>query len=222
MNLRQKRWIELVEDYDCSLNYHPGKVNVVADALSRKAQIATLMMKELSLVEQVSEWNPRFVGPRVMLGNISVQSSIMDRIKEAQKGDPVVQKRICQVWEGTTKDYHIGPEGILRFGRRVVVPENGDLRKEVLEEAHRSKFTVHPGGTKRYQDLRQLYWWEGMKKDIAQFIQKCLVCQQVKAEHQKPSGLLQPLEIPEWKWDHVTMDFVTGLPRLREDVMRCG
>ncbi|XP_027155148.1 uncharacterized protein LOC113755310 [Coffea eugenioides] len=64
-----------------------------------------------------------------------------------------------------------------------------------------------------YHDVKELYWWDGLKKDVAEFVQKCLICQQVKAEHQKPSGLLQPLEIPEWKWEHITMDFITGLPR---------
>ena len=64
-----------------------------------------------------------------------------------------------------------------------------------------------------YKDLRQNYWWLGMKQDIAQFVAQCLVCQQVKAEHQRPVGFLQPLSIPEWKWEHITMDFVTGLPR---------
>ncbi|XP_027169389.1 uncharacterized protein LOC113769107 [Coffea eugenioides] len=64
-----------------------------------------------------------------------------------------------------------------------------------------------------YHDVKELYWWDGLKKDVAKFVRKCLICQQVKAEHQKSSGLLQPLEIPEWKWEHIAMDFVTGLPR---------
>ena len=89
-------------------------------------------------------------------------------------------------------------------------------------EAHRSKFVVHPGSTKMYQDLKRQYWWEGMKRDVANFVAKCMVCQQVKAEHQRPSGLLQPLPIPEWKWDEITMDFVMGLPLtpLKHDTVR--
>ena len=87
-----------------------------------------------------------------------------------------------------------------------------NLRESILIEAHESKFSVHPEGTKMYQDLKRQYWWEGMKRDVASFVAKCIVCQQVKAEHQRPSGLLQPLPIPEWKWDKITMDFVTGLP----------
>ena len=87
------------------------------------------------------------------------------------------------------------------------------LKDEILKEHHGSSFAVHPGGTKMYQDLKRQYLWKGMKKDVARFVAKCLTCQQVKIEHQKPAGMLQPLSIPEWKWDHVTMDFVTGLPK---------
>ena len=81
-----------------------------------------------------------------------------------------------------------------------------------MKEAHHSRL-VHLGETKMYHDLRCQYWWQGMKRDIAQFVSKCLTLTQVKVEHQKPAVLLQPLPIVEWKWDHVTMDFVTRLPR---------
>ena len=84
---------------------------------------------------------------------------------------------------------------------------------QLLEEAHRSKFNIHPGTTKMYRDLRQNYWWRGMKRDIAKFVSKCLICQQVKIEHRVPIGKLQRILIPEWKWEQVTMDFVTGLPK---------
>nr|GFC67248.1 retrotransposon protein, putative, Ty3-gypsy subclass [Tanacetum cinerariifolium] len=115
--MRQRRWLELLKDYDTNIQYHPGKENVVADALSRKS------------------------------------------------------------------------------------------------EAHSSPFSVHPGSTKMYQDLKQYFWWSGMKRDVATFVSKCLICQQVKIEHQRASGLLQQLDIPVWKWDKISMDFVTGLPQ---------
>ncbi|KAL5862016.1 hypothetical protein ACOSQ4_003312 [Xanthoceras sorbifolium] len=85
----------------------------------------------------------------------------------------------------------------------------------ILTEAHSSSYAMHPGSTKMYRDLKIQYWWSGMKKDVIEFVNKCLTCQQVKAEHQVPSGLLQPIAIPEWKWDRITMDFVTGLPLTR-------
>ena len=103
--------------------------------------------------------------------------------------------------------------GSLRYGGQVVVPQLTDLRKEILREFHYSRFVVHPGGTKMYRDLRRQYYWSGMKRHIGDFVRRCLTCHQIKAEHQKPVRLLQPLEVVEWKWEHVTMDFVTHLPQ---------
>ena len=82
-----------------------------------------------------------------------------------------------------------------------------------MEEAHYSAYAMHPGSTKMYRTIRENYWWSGMKKDVAEFVSRCLVCQQVKAEHQKLSATFQPLAIPKWKWEHITMDFVVGLSR---------
>ena len=76
--------------------------------------------------------------------------------------------------------------------------------------------TVHPGGTKMYKDLKRNFWWEGMKREIATYVSQCLTFQQVKAEYQKPPGLLQPLPVPQWKWEHISMDFVVGLPRSQQ------
>ncbi|GJZ59376.1 putative reverse transcriptase domain-containing protein [Tanacetum coccineum] len=82
-----------------------------------------------------------------------------------------------------------------------------------MHESHKSKYSFHPGSDKMYQDMKQLYWWPNMKADIATYVSKCLTCSKVKDEHQKPSGLLVPPKIPQWKWDNITMDFVTKLPR---------
>ena len=92
------------------------------------------------------------------------------------------------------------------------MPNDRALKEEILREAHQSKFSIHPGSNKMYRDLKRYYHWVGMKKGVARWVAKCPTCQLVKAEHQVPSGLLQNLPIPEWKWDHITMDFVTGLP----------
>ena len=93
-----------------------------------------------------------------------------------------------------------------------MVPRLTDLREEILKEFNCSRFAVHLGGTKMYHDLRRQYYWSGMKQHVGDFVRRCLTCQQVKAKHQKPTGLLQPLEVAEWKWEHVTMDFMTHLP----------
>ncbi|GJW20678.1 hypothetical protein Tco_0031300 [Tanacetum coccineum] len=96
---------------------------------------------------------------------------------------------------------------------RIWVPLKGDVRTLIMDEAHKSKYFVHPGADKMYYDLRDRYWWPGLKKNIVVYVSKCLTPLKVKAEHQRPSGLLQQPEIPEWKWKGIAMDFVTKLPR---------
>ncbi|EOY03326.1 DNA/RNA polymerases superfamily protein [Theobroma cacao] len=188
LNLRQCRWMELLKDYDCTILYHPGKANVVADALSRKSMGS---LAHISIVRPI----------------------LMDKIKEAQSKDEFVIKALEDPQGRKGKMFTKGTDGVLRYGTRLYVPDGDGLRREILEEAHMAAYVVHPGATKMYQDLKEVYWWEGLKRDVAEFVSKCLVCQQVKAEHQKPAGLLQPLPVPEWKWEHIAMDFVTGLPR---------
>ncbi|GJR35331.1 putative reverse transcriptase domain-containing protein [Tanacetum coccineum] len=93
------------------------------------------------------------------------------------------------------------------------VPCYGDLRTVIMYESHKSKYSIHPSSDKMYQDMKKLYWWPNMKADIATYVSKCLTCARVKAEHQRPSGLLVQPEIPQWKWDNITMDFITKLPK---------
>ena len=104
---------------------------------------------------------------------------------------------IEEVKRGSKPEFVLSDDEILRFGTRLCVPNDGDLRRKLLEEAHCSKFVIHPRGTKIYRGLKQNYWWPGMKRDIARFVAQCLVCQQVKAEHQQLAGSLQPLSIRE-------------------------
>ncbi|GJY25662.1 putative reverse transcriptase domain-containing protein [Tanacetum coccineum] len=158
LNMRQRRWIELFSNYDCEIRYHPGKANVVADALSRK-----------------------------------------ERVKPKRRGiDEMIELR---------------SDGALYYLDRIWVPLKDDVRTLIMDDAHKSKYSVHPGDNKMYYDLRDRYWWSGMKNDIVVYVSKCLTCLKVKAEHQRPSGLLQQLEIPEWKWEGIAMDFVTKFPR---------
>ncbi|KAJ9552748.1 hypothetical protein OSB04_016793 [Centaurea solstitialis] len=192
LNMRQRRWLELLKDYDCDLLYHPGKANVVADALSRKNHGD---------------------GIGITLNRISVVSSLLERIKtsqaEALQEENLKDEVMVKQKELLTEDSH----GLKLFQGRIWVPRIGGNRELLLDEAHKSKYSIHPGSTKMYRDLKMSYWWPVMKLDVASYVEKCVTCLQVKAEHQKPYGSLQPLEIPEWKSEHITMDFVTKLPK---------
>ena len=117
--------------------------------------------------------------------------------------------------KGKAKGFREDEHDTLWFEDRIYVPNDPEIRKLILQEAHDSLYSIHPGNTKMYLDLKNIFWWTRMKKDIAEYVAVCDVCQRVKAEHQKPAGLLQPLPIPEWKWDKLGMDFITGLPRTR-------
>ena len=107
----------------------------------------------------------------------------------------------------------ISDDGTLLYKGKLCVPSVEILKREIMEEAHNSIYAMHLGSTKMYRTLKDNYWWSGMKKDIVEFVARCLVCQQVKAEHQHPAGTLQPLLIPEWKWEHITIDLMVKLPR---------
>ncbi|GJX11743.1 putative reverse transcriptase domain-containing protein [Tanacetum coccineum] len=104
-------------------------------------------------------------------------------------------------------------DGTLCLNGRSWLPCYGDLRTVIMHESHKSKYSIHPGSEKMYQDMKKLYWWPNMKANIATYVSKCLTCAKVKAEHQRPSGLLVQPDIPQWKWDNITMDFVTKLPK---------
>ncbi|GKE20895.1 reverse transcriptase domain-containing protein [Tanacetum coccineum] len=190
--MRQRCWIELFSDYDCEIRYHPGKANVVADALSRKE---------------------RFKPRRVRAMNMTIQSSIKDKILAAQNEASEAVNAPAEMLRGLDDQMERRSDGALYYLDRIWVPLTGDVRTLIMDEAHKSRYSVHPGADKMYYDLRDMYWWPGMKKDIALYVSKCLTCSKIKAEHQRPSGLLQQPEIPEWKWERIAMDFITKLPR---------
>ena len=122
---------------------------------------------------------------------------------------------MSQIGNDKETEFTVNENGVLYYKDRVCAPDGNDLRKPILEEAHTGSFVIHPGSTKMYQDLKMSFWQSGMKRHVSGFVTKCLVCQRVKAEHQVPLGLLQPIRIPEWKWDRITMDLVVGLPLTR-------
>ncbi|GJT82815.1 putative reverse transcriptase domain-containing protein [Tanacetum coccineum] len=165
LNMRQRRWIELLSDYECEIKYHPGKANVVADALSRKERL-----------------KPR----RVRAMSITIHSGLKTKILEAQSEASKDLKAPTEWLRGLERHFEQRDDGEIYFFDRA---------------------------DKMYYDLRDLYWWPGMKRDIAEYVSRCLTCSKIKAEHQKPSGFLQQPEIPEWKWEKLTMDFMTKLPK---------
>ncbi|GJT88172.1 putative reverse transcriptase domain-containing protein [Tanacetum coccineum] len=190
--MRQRRWIELLSDYDCEIRYHPGKANVVADALSRKERIEPLRVRAL-----------------VMTIGLDLPSRILEAQREAVKIENIKAEDIS----GMLKKLEARADGTLCLDNRSWLPCYGDTRSLIMHESHKSKYSIHPGADKMYHDLKMLYWWPNMKADIATYVSKCLTCAKVKAEHQRPSGLLVQPDIPEWKWEKITMDFITKLPK---------
>ncbi|SPT17748.1 unnamed protein product [Triticum aestivum] len=192
-----------------------GKANVIADALSREAYCNSLILKPFQpdLCEAFRKLNLQIV-PQGFIANLQVTPTLEDQIREAQLLDTMVKKVKHGVAKGLPKYkcYRIDDKDTLFFEDRIVVPK-GDLRKVIMNEVHNSLLSIHSGSSKMYHDLKQSYWWTRMKREIAQFVNEYDVCRRVKAEHQRPAGLLQPLAIPEWKFDHIEMDFVTGFPK---------
>ncbi|GJR44474.1 putative reverse transcriptase domain-containing protein [Tanacetum coccineum] len=162
LNMRQRRWLELLSDYDCDIRYHPGKANI-----------------------------------------------------KAQKPENLVNEDVGGMIRKDIPRERLEPraDGTLCLHGRSWLPCYRDLRSVIMHESHKSKYSIHPGSEKMYQDVKKLYWWPNMKADIAAYVSKCLTYTRVTGEHQRPSRLLVQPAIPEWKWDNIIMDFITKLPK---------
>ncbi|GJU31847.1 putative reverse transcriptase domain-containing protein [Tanacetum coccineum] len=184
--------LELLSDYDCEIRYHPGKVNVVADALSQKERSKPLRFRAL-----------------VMTIRLNLPKQILSAQSEARKEENFINEDL----HGMINKLEPRADGTLCLNNQSWIPRFGDLRALIMHESHKSKYSIHPGSDKMYQDLKKLYWWPNMKAEISTYVSKCLTCAKVKVEYQKPSGLLVQPEILQWKWENITMDFVTKLPK---------
>ena len=156
LNLRQRRWMELIKDYDCMIDYHLGKANVVADALSRKSM---QMLRALNAYLSLS-------GDGTVVVELIARPEMLNRVPEEQKRDEKISAIVSQIGNDKETEFTMNENGVLYYKDRVCVPDGNDLRKAILEEAHNGSFTIHPGSTKMFQDLKVSYWWSGMKRDV--------------------------------------------------------
>jgi hypothetical protein len=213
LNLRQRRLLELNKDYDLGINYHPGKANVVADARSRRSHLNMLATREL-LPEFCTEFEKLNLGwvSNAEVIEMEVDSMLEQDIRRGQLEDAKIQEIKEQIKEDKAPGFSVDDQGTLCYKKRICVPDLKEIRESILREAHDSAYSIHPGSTKMYHDLKSRYWWYGMKRVIAEYVALSDNCQRVKAQSQRPAGLLQPLKIPEWKWEEISMNFIVGLP----------
>jgi hypothetical protein len=201
----------LIKDYELEVHYHLGRSNVIADVLSRKAHYNCL-----SSIHRTGEESSTRVLPNLSLFNITLMPTLKAKIIATQKDDEGMGHIKKRMREGdpNVACFHEDAEGTLWFKERLIVPRREVLKKKIMDEAHMSRYSIHPVSTKMYHDLRQQFYWTRMNGETAHYVSECDTCRKVKADYMKPGGLLQPLSIPEWKWDDISMDFIVGLPTM--------
>jgi hypothetical protein len=195
--MRQRRWLELIKDYDLEINYHPEKANVVADALSRKASCHCLTVRtpDTTLCQEMEKLNIGIV-QQGTLAQLKLESVLLQRIIDAQRTDKGM-KYIHEKMEADKANcFWKDDQGVIWFKDHIVVPKDAEVRQQILDEAHLSRYSIHPGSTKMYQGLKQHYWSTKMMIEIARYVTKCDTCRRVKAIHMKAARPLQSLSIP--------------------------
>ncbi|KAI3462633.1 hypothetical protein Pfo_019296 [Paulownia fortunei] len=183
---KQARWQDFLAKFDYTLEYKPGKANVVADALSQKAELAAVSL---------------------------AKGEITDRIKQGLEQDPLARELKKLAVEGKTKQFWVDDGLLYTKGRRLYVLKWGSLRKELIKECHDTKWAGHLGQRRTMTLLEATYFWPHMRDSVELYVKTCLVCQQDKVETKQPAGLLEPLPIPDRPWEFITMDFISALPK---------
>jgi hypothetical protein len=201
-----------------TINYTPGKSNVVADALSQKStggveqELPTELKREISQAQIQLREKEAHEGLSALQVVEELNINLKNEIIMCQLDNPFIVEEIRRINEGRPSEFNLGDSESLWFQNRICVLDIARIKEVILKEAHETPYSIHPGSTKMYMYLKELFWWNNMKRKIAQYVAECHTCQRVKAEHQSPTRPLQPLPILEWEWEEIGMDFITGLP----------
>jgi hypothetical protein len=176
LNLGQRRWLELIKDYDLGINYHPGKANIVTDALSRRSHANHLEVKSIPFVF-CDEFAKLKILANAEVMEMEVGSSLLQVIRRGQVEDEKIQEIKHNIKEEKLPGFLKDEQGVLWYKGRICVPNVKELKDKILHEAHESAYSIHPGGNKMYHDHKVTYWWYGMRRDIAEYAALCDTCQ---------------------------------------------
>jgi hypothetical protein len=176
LNLRQRRWLELIKDYDLGINYHPGKANVVVDALSRRSHANHLVVKSIPS-DLCDEFAKLKIVVNTKVVEMEVGSSLLQEIHRGQVEDEKIQEIKHNIKEEKSPRFSEDEQGVLWYKGRICVPTVKELKDKVLREAHESAYSIHLGGNKMYHNLKATYWWYGMKRDVTKYVTLCDTCQ---------------------------------------------
>src|SRR6266498_4057117 len=175
--MRQRRWLELIKDYNLEVHYQPGKANVIADALSRKSHCNCHIVESpvATLCAEIEGMNLGILAQGTV-SNLELVPTLREQIIAAQSKDEGIAHIKRRLKDGEDLCFKQDQDGVIWFKDRLVVPKNPEIRKRILDEAHLSRFSIHPESSKMYQDLKQRFWWTRMKREIARYIAECDIC----------------------------------------------